>query len=250
MIIGPGITIGSGFKYTPYVPPPPPIPLGSVLFNGSNNNLKATLSNQLGTNNFTIEFWIYFTAWFDNGLASSISNMFDTRINSVDGVGLALNINSTNLRFRVGGTNIDSANRGDMSLNTWTHLAVVRNGNVFTTYVNGTSKSSATVTLNTTRTALTIGQSYDSYNLNAYISNFRIVNGVAVYTGNFTPATNILTSTQSSNINGSPSAAITGTQTALLLTTPNNSDYLVDSSSYNLSVTNTNSVASSSLTPF
>ena len=46
-----------------------------------------------------------------------------------------------------------------------------------------------------------------------YISNLRVVKGVAVYTGNFSPPTSPLTATQSAGTN---IAAITGTQTSLL----------------------------------
>jgi hypothetical protein len=52
-----------------------------------------------------------------------------------------------------------------------------------------------------------------TYSYAGYISNARIVVGTAVYTGNFTPQTTSLTSTQSS---GSNIAAITGTSTSLL----------------------------------
>jgi hypothetical protein len=60
---------------------------------------------------------------------------------------------------------------------------------------------------------------------NGCLSNLRIVKGVAVYSGtsttaaNFTVPTRFLTATQSSSTN---IAAITGTQTALLLNNRNN----------------------------
>jgi hypothetical protein len=77
-----------------------------------------------------------------------------------------------------------------------------------------------------------------------------VVNGVAVYTSTFTPATTPLTSTQSVNQNGIPSAAITGTSTALLLNTPSGGGFLTDSSTNNFTVTNNGSATSNALTPF
>jgi hypothetical protein len=73
--------------------------------------------------------------------------------------------------------------------------------------------------------------------LNGNLSNLRVVNGIAVYTTDFTPPTSNLTATQTINQNGLPSAAIFGTETSLLLNTPNNVLNIFDSSSYRLQVT-------------
>ena len=69
------------------------------------------------------------------------------------------------------------------------------------------------------------------------MSNIRIVKGIAVYTTDFTPPTSNLTATQVANQNGLPTAAIFGTETSLLLNTPNNVLNIFDSSSYRLQVT-------------
>jgi hypothetical protein len=64
------------------------------------------------------------------------------------------------------------------------------------------------------------------------ITNTRVVNGVVVYTGNFTVPTSPLTAVQSSGTN---IAAITGTQTALLVNAPYGTiQCAVDSSPGNL----------------
>jgi hypothetical protein len=88
------------------------------------------------------------------------------------------------------------------------------------------------------------------YVTNGYISNLRIVKGVAVYTGAFTPPAAPLPATQAANQYGSPSAAITGTQTAFLINMPNNAQFIADSSSNGYTVTNNGTAVATSLTPF
>ena len=61
------------------------------------------------------------------------------------------------------------------------------------------------------------------------------------------PPTAPLATTQSAGTNIS---AITGTQTQLLLNTPNNASFLVDSSTNAFTVTNNGSVTSNALNPF
>lgn len=139
-------------------------------------------------------------------------------------------------------------------LNTWTHLAIVRSGTGASNvkmYLNGTNIGSGTAT-NTlgietfaiNNAALSPGNVYVTY---GYISNFRIVKGVAVYTTGFTPSTTPLTATQSANINGNPSAAITGTATSLLTCQSNR---FKDNSSNNFTVTPSGSPTVQAFQPF
>jgi hypothetical protein len=80
-------------------------------------------------------------------------------------------------------------------LNTWNHLAFVRNGNSFTLFVNGVS--GATFTSSATANDSTIGTSIGVDNsgnpANGYITDCRLVIGTAVYTSAFTPPTAPLT---------------------------------------------------------
>jgi hypothetical protein len=68
------------------------------------------------------------------------------------------------------------------------------------------------------------------------MSNFRIVSGTALYTGS------------TITIPIAPLSAIGGTQ--LLLNTPNDANFLKDSSTNNFTITNNGSATSSSLNPF
>jgi len=92
-----------------------------------------------------------------------------------------------------------------------------------------------------------MGDHNASGNGSGNLSNVRVVRGVAVYTGAFTPPTAPLTVTQGAGTNIS---AITAGQTQLLLNTVDGANFLVDSSTNAITVTNTGAVTSSALNPF
>ena len=77
-------------------------------------------------------------------------------------------------------------------LNTWSHLAVVRDGsNNFTFYLNGTKNHTATNsgTLDDAASVLSIGANGAAGQpFTGYISNVRVVKGTAVYTDEFEPS--------------------------------------------------------------
>jgi hypothetical protein len=106
-------------------------------------------------------------------------------------------------------------------INQWTHIAWVRSGALGVTweyYINGIAAGTGSWTgrgEESWATNLPVG--VGNFNADRFfpgsISNLRVVKGVAVYTGAFTPPTSPLTATQSSGTNIS---AITGTSTSLL----------------------------------
>jgi len=80
-----------------------------------------------------------------------------------------------------------------LTVDTWHHIAAVRNGNDFKVYIDGTSYGNATAsdTIKTATAASTIGE-YEggsSQYFKGYMDEFRIPIGEAPYTANFTPAT-------------------------------------------------------------
>jgi hypothetical protein len=113
----------------------------------------------------------------------------------------------------------------------------VRSGTTFTVYVDGTSVGTATSSQSISAQVNPMYVGYQSLNgrVAGYITNLRVVNGTAVYTGNFTPPT-------------SPLTPITNTK--LLLTESNSSGLLIDSSTNGFTVTNTGTVTYNSSTPF
>jgi len=175
----------------------------SAFFNAANNpslTIPASSSLTLGTNNHTIEFWMYQTS--RNQYAASFiygnTSYFAANNYYMDvgesGIGVGLGNGSGNWAVNING----GAAR---SLNEWHHYALVRNGTTFTFYVDGTSVGSASSSTNITAQGdvFKIGN-HSIYPINGYISNFRLVNGTAVYTSNFTPPTSPLTAIPNTQI--------------------------------------------------
>jgi hypothetical protein len=199
-------------------------------FDGNGDYLTAPSNSafDFSNSNFTIECWVYLTAysinWSGSYNASIISR--DANTGASSGRNYWLNINGTSsswtglsFGFFSGSTLSTKSESYAFSLNTWYNIAVVRSSGQVNFYVNGSVVGSGTTMSsapNTNAIPVYIGQqgySTAEYYFPGYISNLRLVNGVAVYTGNFTPSTSALTATQSAGTNIN---AITTGQTKLL----------------------------------
>ena len=160
-----------------------------------------------GTNDFTIEGWIYFTAL-------SAATIFDNRTSPTSLHPVLYCSAGANLAYYVAGTNVITG--PTLAANQWYHIALVRASASSKLYVNGVHTGTTYADTNNFSTSgvVYMGASAGPTNpLTGYLSNIRVVNGLAVYTTSFTPSAQPLTATQSANVNGSPSAAIaSGTQ--------------------------------------
>ena len=225
---------------------------GSVAFNGTNQYLNTATSTALTlTGDFTIECWFY-----DTNIAANES-LYGKRPDSATYGGVSLyHPSSSNITFLGTTTGSTWEIQFNSSIatpaNMWHHVAVTRSGNVYTMWVNGQLAGTQTepgAIFANPAIPFTIGAGAQdgSFPWSGYISNFRIVNGVAVYTGNFTVPASPLTATQSSGTNIS---AITGVQTSLLLNTVYGTSFLTDSSTYNLSITNNGTATKFLYSPF
>ena len=161
-------------------------------FNGTSGYLTVSDSAVLqpGSSNFTAESWVFLTASPPGNGATIISKANASTIGP-----FWLGINSSSQLLGLASTDGSSwavvLTGPTISLNTWYHFALVRNGSTFTLYVNGLSSATGTVSgtvYNAVGYPLMIGKgNYTLSNFTGYISNLRYVVGTAVYTGNFTP---------------------------------------------------------------
>ena len=92
-------------------------------------------------------------------------------------------ITSTNLQLSyAGGTYINVAH--GMSTDTWHHIAITRNGNTLTAYIDGTSIGTGTYSGGSGATNHVIGGNYaGTYTTNGYLDETRLTRRV-IYTGN------------------------------------------------------------------
>lgn len=156
----------------------------------------------MGTSDFTMECWAYPTS-SPSGWNAIISMGLVSGQN-----GHEIRIGTSNVDNKLGFVIPDASNNNDlwistgaaMTLNVWTHLALVRNGLRVSLFVNGIE--SAFQTLTTSGEMNHVGNGAGGYgqfwinndgwndeNFNGYISNIRLVKGSAIYASNFTPST-------------------------------------------------------------
>jgi hypothetical protein len=160
---------------------------GALSFPGTSTSM-LTLSNAAfalaAGDNYTIEFWIY--------KRSTSSNWQCTIATRNSGSGYWLGF--------AGGTNNPIDYTAGLSsnisvvLNTWTHIAYVRNSGQLTVYVNGNSGGTTSNASAFSNTTLNIGMEGGSYQSQTFftdcvLDDIRITKGIARYTTNFTPPT-------------------------------------------------------------
>jgi hypothetical protein len=230
---------------------------GSIVLNGTSQYLTTAGSGdfQFGTEDFTVEGWFY-----------STSNNFQRLWCFPDGDNVEI-MNGQVYYWKGSGLPIGSGS-DTFYLNRWMHIALVKkttvginSGNpVATVYVNGVSMivdnspynsaSSRSLAIGGEITVSIPGQDATLGTVDGYftgnITNFRIVKGLAVYTGNFSTRIAPFTATQEASVNIS---SITGSVTKLLLNMVDSGTLVTDSSGTNKSVTNQGSATFSALTP-
>ena len=220
-VVTPSSTV-SVQRFSPFSPQTQTAITHSAYFDGSTDwiTLPSSSSAYNLTGDFTVEAWVYATAQ-----AGADWGIIDARVSGAtpsawlvllapSGAGHTVRLYASSGSISNGTTVIP--------LNTWAHIAVVRSNVTLRIFVNGTvdlnNASYGSGSISPGTTAPRLGSSKDatgtSYMTKGYISNFRFVNGVAVYTGAFTPPTAPLTAVQASG--GTNIVAISGTATSLL----------------------------------
>lgn len=155
----------------------------------NHNETDFTFSN----NDFTIDWWEYRTATNGCTIATPSNYTYPA---------LLLNYDNGNVYISSDNANWDIASGktfGSVSLNTWVHYAITRNGNTFRTFKNGIKQDEWTSSLSLaampTGYQLGVGSHLPSPRWFAgYIDEIRISKGIARWTSDFTPESSPYTS--------------------------------------------------------
>jgi len=227
---------------------------GSVQLNGSNQYLTIpnNTSLDMSSGDFTVELWFNPTTTSGAIFTKRNSNINYSPVQLIWGSSqFTVYISTTGSSWAV-----SSVTSGSYLTGNWYHIALVRSSNLIYLYVNGVSSITPVAvsgSLMTNADSFVVGADAASGPgsvFNGYISNFRIIKGVAVYTSAFVPPAGPLNNSQVENQSGAPSAAVTNSQTSLLLNTAFGTNFLVDSSINNLPITNVGTATSATLDPF
>jgi hypothetical protein len=159
----------------------------SLLFNGGYLSIPSHSSFGMGTGNFTIEMFVYPTS---STLVGGLINLgtYDN--------GLLWRRGSNPDQLYLNGAYSTWNPPTNAPLNTWTHLALVRNGSTVTVYANGVAvhTTSSSADLGSSKSVVIgTGAHQASEVFRGYIDDLRVVKGSAVYTANFTPPASTLT---------------------------------------------------------
>ena len=214
-------------------------------------SMSASPDYNVGTDNFTIEMWVKGTSTSSQGSPSYI------RMYQTDNPSTTYNANNSNQILQVtmqpgsgylntwsmgsgSGASVNILGSTNIMDGNWNHVATVRNGSTITQYVNGTAEGSANVGSATFDNNGSTGNrprvganNTSSGNATMKISNVRLTVGTALYTANFSVPT--------AHFDGSSGALVMCNRSSVTNATKAHSGY---------SITKTNTVASSTESPF
>jgi hypothetical protein len=186
-------------KFGPFAGTALPTPYYSAYFDGTGDYVATPISDAFtfGTTSFTIEAWVYPVArpsstvqWIYGNITTATG---DTQI------GISITTSGT-MQLRTWNS-VLTVTTSTIPLNAWTHVAAAFDGTTYRLFINGiSSASSTTIFTLSTNGAGTVGYNGSQAGnelFTGFISNLRVVKGVALYVANFTPPTQPLT-----NING------------------------------------------------
>jgi hypothetical protein len=145
---------------------------GSISFNRSNQYLSTSATQVIpATDDFTVEAWIYPTAFTGNPA-------FCGQGSAGDAGRTLFYISTGGVPTFTNGPSFTLASSGTVSLNAWTYIAFTRSGSTGTWYINGSSAGTGSLSgISIQNTILTIGGSNPAWTaqyFGGYISNFRI----------------------------------------------------------------------------
>jgi len=154
----------------------------SMSFNGTTDYL--TYPHRPGLSlleaDFTIEAWVYITS------AATQSTLITFGSETTSRFIVAVNT-SRQVIADIFGSATNTFTGNTITLNTWTHVAVVRSGSTITAYLNGTSvgTASSSASLGNATGGVTVGRGNTTQYFIGYIDDLRVTKGYARYTTNF-----------------------------------------------------------------
>jgi hypothetical protein len=169
----------------------------SAYFSNSGTDALAVTNNfNLSNTDYTIEFFFYL---INQSGATNGARLFSIESSNGQTYGVLLNQSTPNFAsYNLYGTSTAvDLNSTSFSYATWYHFAMSKDYNTYRFFLNGSLIGSGVGSYTPTgNVVLTIGGSRLNYpynKLNAYMDDFRVITGKALYTSNFTPPTSQLT---------------------------------------------------------
>jgi hypothetical protein len=174
----------------------------STYFDGTGDKLSVSNNSNfdVGSNDFTLEFWYYPQTSVLNGFIagyySSTNNQRSYAIRHDDVTGNLSMVFSTDGTFQSGNATSSNITPTDMN-NKWNHIAITKSGTTAKLWHNGnlvaTNSSAPTTLYSPTSGPFNIGTFNDSTYIQGYLTDVRLVVGTELYTSNFTPPSTRLT---------------------------------------------------------
>ena len=243
------ITVSGNTKiqaFDPFTPDSAYSTYGSGYFDGTGDYLSTPANAALafGSGDFCLEFWIHTTAFGSTG-SRPLGNNTNWAANAWS---LHSDHGTANEKYTFWVNNYNSGSpmftsTASAVLNTWTHVAITRNGTSWRMFVDGVQQGSTV----TSSVALDGGSSGVLYiggsgaaneYVTGYMSSVRAVKGTAVYTTAFTPPT-------------APLTAISGTSLLTLQTNqPTTNNVFLDNSTNNYTVVRNGTPTLGTFSPF
>lgn len=169
----------------------------SGLFVASSGNYVSSTSSvdyAFGTGDFTIESWVYPNSYGSSNYLDYGGSLIDTRSSPSSGTGILIVFDTSgHIRCWSNGLILQSTNA--VSLNAWSHIAVVRKNGVLKVFINGVFNGSENYTYNLTDQTCILGTTFGNFDgdtnfkFDGYLDEVRLSKGLARYVDTFTPPT-------------------------------------------------------------
>jgi len=200
-------------QFPPVVPDQynPTVHSGSAYFDGSGDYLTIPYNANITewwTEDFTLEAWVYpttLTGWWYSVSGGDIPTCIShgTATSNTDYWSFGPISNGTVKFYYYNGSSIhDMYSTETVQLNSWNHIAFIKNSSGVKIFVNGVGTGYIAVqgTPQSNASNLFNIGAVNSYYINGNVSDVRIVKGTAVYTADFTPPTQSLTAVSGTSL--------------------------------------------------